>query len=210
MQIAEWNGHVFEVSPGVIRSFVDLTLRGSAEVEDKVASNQKYAVRKAGNAREVSLTAILSAYLGCDVRSEAAAFVEEATQGESGYFYLGGQKLIAEQLMLIEASTTEVEIGPGGQWVYAKVQLTMRQSEKGDVATDEGTSSAGGKGSTGSKKTTQTSQNAQDKSKAQELASQAALKTVEWIKAKAKEASKKSNAIKTYGAKSEIQVIAMK
>lgn len=212
MQIGAWGGHVFEVSPGIVRSFVDLTLRGSAEVEDKVASNQKYAQRKSGNAREISLTVILSAYMGCDVRSEVSSFIEDATTGESDYFYVGGKKLINEQLMLIEASANDVEIGPGGDWVYAKVQLTMRQSEKGEVPDDTGTSSAGGKTS-GSKKNTGNTGNTGGTDKAKQLADTAAgavLKSVDAIREKARQASlKKSQATgQAIAGKKQIQVIA--
>lgn len=78
VEMGRWNGHKFIVSPTLIRSFSDLQIKGSCELKDKKNSKQGYVSRKGGNATEVTLTIILSAFTGCDVRKEAMAFVKEA------------------------------------------------------------------------------------------------------------------------------------
>lgn len=133
MQIGSWGNHTFEVNPVLIRSFTGLTIRGGAEVDEKTSNNQKYVRRKAGNAHELTVTVILSAYMGCDVRAEAMSFVEDARKCEEGYFYIAGKKLLPETLMLTEAQVSEVELSPTGEMVHAQVQLTMKQSDKGDA-----------------------------------------------------------------------------
>lgn len=133
MQIGSWGNHTFEVNPTLIRSFTGLTIRGGAEVDEKTSNNQKYVQRKAGNAHELTVTVILSAYLGCDVRAEAMSFIEDARNCEEGYFYIAGKKLLPETLMLTEAQVSEVQLSPSGEMVHAQVQLTMKQSDKGNA-----------------------------------------------------------------------------
>lgn len=143
-EIGAWNGHQFIVSPKLIRGFTGLTIRGSSETEDKESDGQKYASRKNGNPSEISLTVDLNAFLGCDVKNEAIAFVQEANEGAKGYFYLDGKKLLACQLMLTKASVTETEISPGGKWTSCKVSLTMRQCAKFDGALGGNGGNSGG------------------------------------------------------------------
>ncbi len=153
MQIGSWGNHTFEVNPVLIRSFTGLTIRGGAEVDEKTSNNQKYVRRKAGNAHELTVTVILSAYMGCDVRAEAMSFVEDARNCEEGYFYIAGKKLLPEPLMLTEAQVSEVELSPTGEMVHAQVQLTMQQSDKGDAkGSGSATQSKKNKKGTGSQK----------------------------------------------------------
>lgn len=208
MQIASWGTHTFEVGPGLIQSFTGLTLRGGAEVDEKVSSNQKYIERKAGNAHEVTLTAILNAYMGSDVRTEALAFVEDARNCEEGYFYVGGKKLINEMLRLTEATVSEIELDPNGNWVHAQVQLTMKQSEKGDAA---GSGSATQTSSSSKKNTSSSSSGGSgdsSTSKVQQAVEtvKAGLKSKAEIIAKAKRASHGSGTTMTGKAKSLVQI----
>lgn len=156
MQIGSWGNHTFEVNPALIRSFTGLTIRGGAEVDEKTSNNQKYVQRKAGNAHELTVTVILSAYLGCDVRAEAMSFIEDARNCEEGYFYIAGKKLLPETLMLTEAQVSEVQLSPSGEMVHAQVQLTMKQSDKGNAK--------GGGSATQSKKNKKSSSNSSNKS----------------------------------------------
>lgn len=180
MQIGSWGNHTFEVNPVLIRSFTGLTIRGGAEVDEKTSNNQKYVRRKAGNAHELTVTVILNAYMGCDVRAEAMSFVEDARNCEEGYFYIAGKKLLPEPLMLTEAQVSEVELSPTGEMVHAQVQLTMQQSDKGDAK--------GGGSATQSKKnkkgTGNTSTKAEQKENAKEVM-KGKLKSVEELKKKA-------------------------
>lgn len=148
-EVGKWNSHTFVVSPNVIRSFTGLTIKGSSETEDKETGGQKYVSRKSGKPAEISLTILLSALTGNDVRNEALVFVDEARRGSQGYFYVGGKKLVTCQLMLTDASISETQIASNGVWVGCKVQLTFKQSGKYDG--ESGGSSSGSSG--GSKKT---------------------------------------------------------
>lgn len=180
MQIGSWGNHTFEVNPVLIRSFTGLTIRGGAEVDEKTSNNQKYVRRKAGNAHELTVTVILSAYMGCDVRAEAMSFVEDARNCEEGYFYIAGKKLLPETLMLTEAQVSEVELSPTGEMVHAQVQLTMKQSDKGDAkGSGSATQSKKNKKGTGN-----TSTKAEQKENAKEVM-KGKLKSVEEIRKKA-------------------------
>lgn len=143
-EIGRWGGHKFEVSAEVVRSFTGLTIKGSSETEDKTSSKQKYVSRKNGKPVEISLTAHLSAFLGCDVRAEALAFVDHARAGKTDYFYVGDAKLVTCQLMLTDASVEEVEISGGNTWTRADVKLTMKQCSKNDGSSGSGSSGSGG------------------------------------------------------------------
>lgn len=180
MQIGSWGNHTFEVNPVLIRSFTGLTIRGGAEVDEKTSNNQKYVRRKAGNAHELTVTVILNAYMGCDVRAEAMSFVEDARNCEEGYFYIAGKKLLPETLMLTEAQVSEVELSPTGEMVHAQVQLTMKQSDKGD-AKGSGSATQGKKNKKG---TGNTSTKAEQKENAKEVM-KGKLKSVEELKKKA-------------------------
>lgn len=133
-ETGRWNGHKFTVSSSVIRGFDDLQIKGSCELASKKKSKQGYAKRKSGNPTEITLTVILNAYAGCDVRKEALAFVAEARDGKQDYFYAGGKKLVSCKLMLTAVNVKETEISPKGTWINAKVTLTMKQSSKGSAS----------------------------------------------------------------------------
>lgn len=129
-EIGRWNGHRFEVTPSVIRGFTGLQIKGSSETEDKTKSKQKYVTRKNGKPAEVSLTINLNAMLGCNVRAEAMAFIDDAEAGKKDYFYVGNAKLLTCQLMLVDASIKEIDIAAGSVWRKADVALTMKQCSK--------------------------------------------------------------------------------
>lgn len=151
--MGRWGLYTFEVTPGVIRSFSDLSIKGSSETEEKESGGEKYVARKSGKPSEVSLTVQLNAMLGCDVRREAMCLVEEATIGRTAYFYVGSSKLFVTQMMLTEASVSKVVMSPDGTWLSADVKLTLRQCEKrvADVP-QQSYDDGGGSGSSGSKK----------------------------------------------------------
>lgn len=155
-EIGRWNGHKFEVSSSLVRSFTGLQIKGSSETEDKEDGSQKYVSRKKGKPVEVSFTIHLNARLGCDVRSEALKFVSEARAGSKDYFYVGNKKLVTCQLMLTDATVKEIGLINKGTWTQADVQVTMKQCSKNDGASGGGSSSGGGGGggssSGGSKK----------------------------------------------------------
>ncbi|MGI6234430.1 MAG: hypothetical protein ACOYI6_04145 [Christensenellales bacterium] len=149
METAQWNNHRFTVSPQVIRGFTGLSIKGASETEDKESGKQQYASRKAGKPSEISLTAHLNKLTGCNVRDEALAFVTDAQSGATNYFYVGGKKLIASQLMLTEAAVDEVQIAPDGTWISCTVKLNLKQSQgNAQVAKVGGGGGGGGGGQT--------------------------------------------------------------
>ena len=148
-EIGRWNGHKFEVSSSLIRSFTGLQIKGSSETEDKEDGSQKYVSRKKGKPVEVSFTIHLNARLGCNVRSEALKFVSEARAGKKDYFYVGNKKLVTCQLMLTDATVKEIGLINKGTWTQADVQVTMKQCSKNDGASGGGSGSGGGGGGGG-------------------------------------------------------------
>lgn len=154
-EIGRWGGHKFEVSNNVVRGFTGLQIRGSSEMEDKETEEQKYVSKKSSKPTEVSMTIHLNASLGCDVRTEALAFVDEATAGKTDYFYMGSKKLVTCQLMLTEATVKEIGLVNNGTWTQADVQITMKQCDKNNGTTNtsfDGYSKLTGTDSKGSKK----------------------------------------------------------
>lgn len=148
-EIGRWNGHKFEVSSSLIRSFTGLQIKGSSETEDKEDGSQKYVSRKKGKPVEVSFTIHLNARLGCNVRSEALKFVSEARAGKKDYFYVGNKKLVTCQLMLTDATVKEIGLINKGTWTQADVQVTMKQCSKNDGASGGCSGSGGGGGGGG-------------------------------------------------------------
>lgn len=148
-EIGRWGGHSFQVSSNLIRGFTGLTIKGSSETEDKEKSGEKYVSRKSGKPIEISLTVVLNAMTGCDVRTEALQFVSEAEAGIKDYFYVGSKKLATCQLMLTDASVNDISIAGNGKWTSAKVQLTLKKCTKNDGTL--GQSSSGSSGSKSSK-----------------------------------------------------------
>lgn len=149
-EIGSWNGHRFEVSAHLIQSFTGLTIRASSATEEQTGGDQGFVTRKNGAPTQISFTVALNALLGCSVRSEAMRFIDEASAGATGYFYIRGQKVVGCLLMLSEASVQNVELAPSGEWLRCEVQLTMQQSGSGGTSSSSGGSGSGGGG--GSKK----------------------------------------------------------
>lgn len=150
-EIGSWNGHRFEVSAHLIQSFTGLTIRASSATEEQTGGDQGFVTRKNGAPTQISFTVALNALLGCSVRSEAMRFINEASAGATGYFYIRGQKVVSCLLMLSEASVQNVELTPSGEWLRCEVQLTMQQSGSGSTSSSGG-SSSGGDGGGSSKK----------------------------------------------------------
>lgn len=199
-EIGSWKGHTFTVSPTLIRSFSGLTIKGSSETEDKTGSGQKYVSRKNGNPSEISLTVELNALTGCNVKDEALKFVNQAHNGAKDYFYLGGKKLVACQLMLVEASVTETAIAANGTWTSCKVKLVMKQCAKYDGTGSDGGSggggSGGGNGSSGGSKKTSTKKSTSLVSKVVDTAKKVATAVKTAVKTVASKVSSVVSAVK--------------
>lgn len=159
--LVEWYTHAFRVSPDSIRVFNDLSVSGTCETEEKESGKEKYVSLKNRKPAEITLTAILDARLGCDVRNEVMTYINEAQKGTSDYIYANGGKLIGCKMMLTSAKASKIEIAPMGKWAYAQVVLTFKQATKEDGSTgssggsgSSGGGSSSGSSSSGSKKTT--------------------------------------------------------
>lgn len=131
-EMGRWNGHVFEVSPGLIRGWAELKITAGCETTELNYQGKKYAEMKMGKGTSVSLVVGLNALTGCDVREEAMRFADEAQRGEKAYFYVGDQKLVPCELMLTDATISNIEITNNGIWVRADAELTMKQASKDD------------------------------------------------------------------------------
>lgn len=151
-EIGKWKSHVFEVSPKLMRSFEDLTIKGASDTEDEEKSKQVYVKRKNGKPLEIGMTVLLSGLTGCSVQKEALSFVAEARSGASDYLYIGGKKLVMCKLMLTEASVSDAVLSPSGQWVSCKVKLKLKQAGLNGTETETKTTNqkktSGGGGST--------------------------------------------------------------
>ena len=148
-ETGRWNGHKFVVSAKLIRGFNGLPIKGSNETEDKKKSGQIYVTRKNGRPAEITMTAHLNAFTGCNVRSEALKFVEQAQKGASDYFYIGNKKLVTYKLLLTDATVKEVQIAYNHTWVNAEVQLTFKQTGVGGTSVNNSSKSNSGGGSSG-------------------------------------------------------------
>lgn len=151
--IAWWNAHQFEVSPAVIRSFTRLQIKGSSETEEKINGGEKYVSRKNGKPMEITFTIHLDRRLGVNVREEAIAYIAEANWGKEGpiWFYQDNKsfKLVQCWMMLTDATITEAELTPTGEWLRADVQLTLKQSGNSYSASASSAGSSGGGGYSG-------------------------------------------------------------
>lgn len=143
-----FNGIRFYVDGSVARSFVDLTIKGSAETEEKTSGNSKYVSKKNNNPVEVSMTAVLDARTGCEPYSETMAMINAAKNGETGYLYIAGEKAVSEMMMLTDASAGGIILAPGGRWTHSEVQLTFKVADGSGGSGDSGSGSGGG-GSSG-------------------------------------------------------------
>ena len=143
-EIGRWNGHKFIVSPTLIRGFTDLTIKGGSDTKDKTKSKYNYVARKNGQPMEITLTVLLSAATGCDVRKEAIALVAEAEAGASDYFYIARKKLVSSKVILTSAQVKNVKIAHNGTFIYAQVSLTLKQTGKGGKDVSKASGKSGG------------------------------------------------------------------
>ena len=128
--MAQFGSLRFEMTESAALLFQNMKLSADCETEDQVADGQKYVAVKNGGVAQVSFSVVLNRELGEDVRGRTLALLNMAQRSEESYFYAGGEKLFPFKLMMVKADTDEIQISPGGVWVYAKVNITMKQSSK--------------------------------------------------------------------------------
>lgn len=128
-------------------AITELEISTDADTDDKNSGKDGYIKFNNAKASEVTLTAILDAGFGCDVRQDAVAMVEAARTGDKDYIYLDGEKLLPWKMILTEADVQETQIGPNGKWSHAEVELTWEQGEKKETEKKKsGSSSSGSSG----------------------------------------------------------------
>lgn len=150
VEVARWSGHKFILSADTIRSFTDLQITGSSDVEKSDDNDQGYYSYKGSNPTEITLTAILNAHAGCDVRSEIESFVMDAKKGVNDYIYIGYKKLFSSQMILTNASAKKIDIAPNLDFVSAEVSLTFKQGSSDGLGGVKDTSSSSGSSGGGS------------------------------------------------------------
>jgi len=153
IEAARWSGHKWIISSDEIRSFQDLQITGSSDVEKSDDNDQGYFSYKGSNPTEITMTAILNAHAGNDVRSEVENFVMDSKKGINDYIYIGYKKLFATTMILTNASAKKIEVAPNMTWLSAQVSLTFKQGSSdglGGIKDTSSSDSAGGSSSGGS------------------------------------------------------------
>lgn len=143
MDIIKWGSISFYVNSTAIRGIKNLSFSASCETEDTTEGEEKYVKRKNANPYEFSMTAILMAALGENVQATALLLTEAARKGTSGYMYCGTSKLFPFNLMATSASVSNIQISVKGEWIYAEVNLSLKQSSKYEVPPPPASQQAG-------------------------------------------------------------------
>ena len=138
MEIIKWGEIAFFVNPTAIRGIRDISISVSSETEDETNSDEKYVKRKNANGYQVTMKAILDAFLGEDVQATALKLTEAARTGGTGYLYCAGAKLLPSKFMLTDATASNIQIAPNGKWTHCDVSLTLKQCSKYNEVTPPG------------------------------------------------------------------------
>ena len=128
--LAQFGNLQFEISSSTALLLENLKLSSECETEEKIGDEQKYVSSKNGKPVQASFAVILSAAFGIDVKGKVTAILNSAQRGEQAYFYIVGKKLFPFKMMIVSAATEEIQSAPSGVWVYAKVNITLKQSSK--------------------------------------------------------------------------------
>lgn len=142
-EIFRWGGFAFTIKPTGILAVNDIEITGKCETEDSVVDEEKFVTKKNADKYTVTLTAIISAQLGQNVRQTVLDMTEAARTGEQGYIYTAQGKLLPCPFMLISAKASNIDMGPSGQWLYSEVALTLNQCAKYDGTTGTTAAPAG-------------------------------------------------------------------
>jgi len=142
--LIQWHDVRFYANASEIRGFDGLTISGSVETEDKENGGTKYVAKKNSKGYEVSLTAFFDKRLGVDnVKKTAMALVTYGANGQTGYMYARGEKLISSILMLTSAKLSKVIMTPNGTWISCEVQITLKTCSKLDGTTGGNNNNSG-------------------------------------------------------------------
>jgi hypothetical protein len=129
-------GISFFVRPNEIRGLSDISISADAETEEQTAWGEKVTVKKNAGGYQIQLTGELNAALNVDVKEVALQITEAARNGDSGYFYIGDEKLFPSSFMCVSANVNNIRLMANGKWVSCTVQMTLKQCEKYGGAVD--------------------------------------------------------------------------
>ena len=149
LEVARWSNHKWIISSHEIRSIRDIHITGSSDVEKSDDNDQGYYSYKGSNPTEVTMTAILNAHTGNDVRKEVESFIMDAKKGVNDYIYVGYKKLFSCTMILTNASAKKIELAPNTTWVSAEVSLTFMQGSSDGLGGARSASSDSSGGSPG-------------------------------------------------------------
>ena len=160
VDLVNWSGQKgvsFYLKSKEIRGVKDINISASLDTEDNEADSEKYTKKKNAGSYQITLTAVLNAALGVNVKEVAIAMTEAARQGKSGYFYMSTKKLFPSQFMATDAKITNLRLTRKGKWSYAEVEFTLKQCSKydgtpGTSSSSSSSSSSGGGGGGGTTK----------------------------------------------------------
>lgn len=128
-----WNGVSFFANASQVVGFNGLTITGKCETENQAGEGEKYQALKYKEGFEISLTAIFDRRLGIsDVQADAIGLAEKACNGEDGYIYSRGKKLVTPVMMATSGKVQNILMTPGGIWIHAEVAMTFKSCTKLD------------------------------------------------------------------------------
>lgn len=165
-------GISFFANGSEIRGVKDISIKVSAETKDKTQSSEKFTAKKNAGSYQISLTALLNAALGTDVRTVALQITEASRKGETGYFYTAGGKLFPSSFMAVDATISNITMTSNGVWKSCEVSWTLKQCSKYGGATTTAT-----KKKTTKKTTTSAKKSSSSSSKSSSGSSTAKTKT---------------------------------
>lgn len=150
--IGQWGAIRFEVTSSTAMLFQDMKLTADCETEERTEDEQKYIAAKAGKPVQITMTIMLHAALGIDVRGTMLLLFHSSQRGLEDYFYCGGQKIFPFKMMLTKATLDSLQTAPSGNWISAKADVTLMQSEPAWITDEEYRPSSTGDYSGGGKK----------------------------------------------------------
>lgn len=159
--IVTWSGNggiSFFVKPTKVQGVSEISIEASANTEDKEEDDEKLAKKKTNGSIQITMRAILNAYLGADVQGIANKAIEAARRGDSGYLYSYGKKLFTCAFIMADAKASNILMSGTGTWISCDLSMTLKQTSKAGgstMATGGGGSGGGssGGGGGGGKKT---------------------------------------------------------
>lgn len=159
IDIVTWSGNggiSFFVKPTKVQGVTEMNIEASANTEEKEENGEKFAKKKTNGAIQITIKAVLNAFLGADVQAVATKAIEAARKGDCGYFYSYGKKLYTCQFMMIEAKAQNILMSGTGKWVSCELNMTLKQATKAGGGDGGGGGSGGGGGGGGKGKKTYT------------------------------------------------------